>query len=1115
MLSCEIDVDADPRVKDANGDDSESYAMKIAENALRKQWVAICKDAIELFGCFGIQTMHGRKLLYSFDDDMLVHISKTCHVTRATELRPDKGAKRVLKFMAERHQYDTEIRMRQQLENGSNVSDSHHFEGAVVPIAEKCILEQDQLEQQALICGQRTVKAKNIASYGCHVLAMERGERDVADIISHDFVAGVKLPEVRNIARSMAECLLALERSKQIHGDTKPRNAMEFRVDLDKAFSSIDDWLEDLQKYELLRVLTELGMTTMHQVQSMEHNTAQRVVDYAKANGVEISDALAEDLETRRRIKIRMIDLDASARFGEIAGLKWSTAFAPPELACLVYEYQTSDGYRSTKWVDFLASLPKERQVVASATFDVWSFGMVLYSLSAHEGAMPFLVSAADNIVRLEELYRLAYEWEEYKLKEVSKLVWPAAQDLVLWCLQTNPNRRPQSFDDVLKHQFFGGTVALRYLSGSQDTLADAAYRNAAKLHLEIERNNAGVVQQLLDLGSVHFKMIDNSRIDDLGSIAVSPLSRSAFFGDPSMVKVLLKEIVDSWPSEIRRKYLDQRTLLGFTAYMIACVCGHTLIAEMLAAKGCSIDLVSDLGKTGAQLLQDFHQEAKQRQLTPWRHGHGLWLGMGNAEQYLQCLESMNDSYFYHGVRVWNSKLLVAHFDFIQMKSLLDAMRCRLPKSQDLALHFCGVDVARQACLGCPGLRASEQGQLGGGLSVSLSLLDQLQWAKGGSFGAGDACFQFAMVVAGRLWGSKWYEVMPRDPPADLADRFIELPEHNFNPQPLTANELAAARSIDQNGKPVWGSHAKKLEAAFLVRIPSGAKRDPERIVPGRPDAYIVPKSDCVDFAQDDFMYYPTSNFEALFIACVPGNIDAAAPALDKLSCTGKLHRVQVTTEEADAGVSSHAIPAKACIADTVRAMKTKPQVLTYTAVAGPTSGLMSILECHHEAAAVHQVLWSESVARYTLNEMKAGLSGVEQLMPKSHVMAFYYTSMKEATRMCLGRKEHCLGGIEATARGIKVCLTSPTELGWCKNAGGDFRSNVAKLMKLQIADIEVMMVLQVPMIAGLHKVQSTFMIPAQLLTERDSVDEKLVYANAHIKKVYELGTTRAIAADH
>ena len=180
--------------------------------------------------------------------------------------------------------------------------------------------------------------------------------------------------------RSIAECLLTLEKNKRIHGDVKPRNAMEFR--------------------ELLEAL------------------------------------------------IRLIDLDASANHGEMAGLKWSSAFAPPELAALIYEYAQLPAEGRVAWEEYVTSHPN--RVLASTAFDVWSFGMILYILCAHEGASVFLTSATDNIVRPEELRRLAYEWEEHKLEEVSQLVWAHAQDLALWCLQTDPSRRPSSFKDIL-----------------------------------------------------------------------------------------------------------------------------------------------------------------------------------------------------------------------------------------------------------------------------------------------------------------------------------------------------------------------------------------------------------------------------------------------------------------------------------------------------------------------------------------------------------------------------------------------------------------------------------------------------------------------------------------
>ena len=81
------------------------------------------------------------------------------------------------------------------------------------------------------------------------------------------------------------------------------------------------------------------------------------------------------------------------------------------------------------------------------------------------------------------------------------------------------------------------------------------------------------------------------------------------------------------------------------------------------------------------------------------------------------------------------------------------------------------------------------------------------------------------------------------------------------------------------------------------------------------------------------------------------------------------------------------------------------------------------------------------------------------QLIPQSHTMAFYYTTGAESERMCIGRG--CVGGIEAT-EDIKLCLASPVALGWNKNAGGAFKSNVGDLMGLNVADIQVLIVLQV-----------------------------------------------------
>ena len=88
----------------------------------------------------------------------------------------------------------------------------------------------------------------------------------------------------------------------------------------------------------------------------------------------------------------------------------------------------------------------------------------------------------------------------------------------------------------------------------------------------------------------------------------MTPLMRAAFVGHAATVELLLNElneIEDGCPDAVRKEHLDQRTLLGFTAYMIACECGHVGLAKAFEAKGCSTGLVNAFGRNGDALLQE------------------------------------------------------------------------------------------------------------------------------------------------------------------------------------------------------------------------------------------------------------------------------------------------------------------------------------------------------------------------------------------------------------------------------------------------------------------------------------------------------------------------------
>ena len=143
---------------------------------------------------------------------------------------------------------------------------------------------------------------------------------------------------------------------------------------------------------------------------------------------------------------IKLIDFDASARHGEPCHLKYSSAFAPPQLAAELLEYEeykaeTPDSregdivsYYSTDRADVQiicsygqtwAEWSKARgNLKASPQVDIWAFGALAFKMAVKDGASIFHSTEADNIVKREDLETLAYGWEQRKLAEMKRVVW-------------------------------------------------------------------------------------------------------------------------------------------------------------------------------------------------------------------------------------------------------------------------------------------------------------------------------------------------------------------------------------------------------------------------------------------------------------------------------------------------------------------------------------------------------------------------------------------------------------------------------------------------------------------------------------------------------------------
>jgi hypothetical protein len=153
---------------------------------------------------------------------------------------------------------------------------------------------------------------------------------------------------------------------------------------------------------------------------------------------------------------------------------------------------------------------------------------------------------------------------------------------------------------------------------------------------------------------------------------------------------------------------------------------------------------------------------------------------------------------------------------------------------------------------------------------------------------------------------------------------------------------------------------------------------------------------------------------------------------------------------------------------------------------------------------------WLENSARFKPGEMAAGIEGICNNMLRFYTMAFIFTTNSAAQRMCDD------GGIaarktEAGTHALTLCLQSPAELGWQKNAGGWFRQNVAALMGMSTSDVQAMVIMGIPSRAideAGCKDKATFTIQ-----ERADEFKLLVpcsgngamYSAAHVVKMYEL----------
>jgi hypothetical protein len=207
-------------------------------------------------------------------------------------------------------------------------------------------------------------------------------------------------------------------------------------------------------------------------------------------------------------------------------------------------------------------------------------------------------------------LQKIAYGWEQHKVALISQLPWQDAADLALWCLQTTPERRPKSFQEILGHKFFDDSGEFHLLKSGTNALEPMEYsklieENIKQMRAAIKVRDLSKLKAVFDQGAVN--VMGEMQLTE--STSALPFHHAAMRGDLDVMKFLMAEVPalqldhDSFSTQDKFSHfvsdiLGRQDQFGYTALHWCAAYDHADVARELLNQGCNPSICNHSGKT-------------------------------------------------------------------------------------------------------------------------------------------------------------------------------------------------------------------------------------------------------------------------------------------------------------------------------------------------------------------------------------------------------------------------------------------------------------------------------------------------------------------------------------